>query len=268
MSSFKSQKFAVLRRASRVWAIASVHGEADRLKRLQSEIRERFKPGDRLVYLGNVMGRGPAVHETIDALLAFRTAVLAQPGIFACDIAILRGRQEEMWQKLLQLQFAAEPRQVLSWMLDQGLASTLESYGGDAQEGLRAASSGAVHLTRWTGKLRQAMKASPGHFEVLTSLRRAAFTEDGSLLFVNAGLDPGRPLEAQKDSFWWSNQGFAELSEPYYGFRRVVRGFDRKHPGLDLSDYTATLDGGAGFGGPLLAACLRLDGEVGELLEA
>ena len=103
MSSFKSQKFAVLRRASRVWAIASVHGEAARLKRLQAAIRERFRPGDRLVYLGNVMGRGPAVHEAIDALLSFRTAVLAQPGIFACDTAILRGRQEEMWQKLLQL---------------------------------------------------------------------------------------------------------------------------------------------------------------------
>ena len=268
MSSFKSQKFAVLRRAARVWAIASVHGEAERLKRLQAEIRERFQPGDRLVYLGNVMGRGPAVHETIDALLAFRTAVLAQPGIFVCDIAILRGRQEEMWQKLLQLQFAAEPRQVLTWMLDQGLASTLEAYGGDAQEGLRAASSGAVHLTRWTGKLRQAMKASPGHFDVLTSLRRAAFTDDGCLLFVNAGLDPGRPLEAQKDSFWWSNQGFAEMTEPYYGFRRVVRGFDRRHPGLDLLEHSATLDGGAGFGGPLLAACLLPDGEVSELLEA
>ncbi|MDJ0945027.1 MAG: hypothetical protein QNJ30_16285 [Kiloniellales bacterium] len=268
MSSFKSQKFAVLRRASRVWAIASVHGEAERLKRLQAAIRERFQPGDRLVYLGNIMGRGPAVREAIDALLAFRTAVMAQPGLFACDIAILRGRQEEMWQKLLQLQFAADPRGVLTWMLDQGLASTLEAYGGDAEEGLRAAASGAVHLTRWTGRLRQAMKASPGHFEVLTSLRRAAFTDDRSLLFVNAGLDPSRPLEAQKDSFWWSNQGFAEMSEPYYGFRRVVRGFDRQHPGLKLSDHSATLDGGSGFGGPLMAACLRPDGEVDDLLEA
>ena len=268
MSSFKSQKFAVLRRATRVWAIASVHGEADRLIRLQTAIRDRFQPGDRLVYLGNIMGRGPAVHESIDALLTFRTAVLAQPGIFRCDIAILRGRQEEMWQKLLQLQFAADARGVLSWMLDQGLAPTLEAYGGNAEEGLRAAASGALHLTRWTGKLRQAMKASPGHFEVMTSLRRAAFTDDGSLLFVNAGLDPSRPLEAQKDSFWWSHQGFTEMSEPYYGYRRVVRGFDRKHPGLDLSEYSATLDAGSGFGGPLLAACLRLDGEVSDLLEA
>ncbi len=264
----KNQKFAVLRRTARVWAISSIHGEAERLAQVQAAILENFQAGDRLVYLGNLMGRGPAVRETLDSVLAFRTALLSLPGVFVCDIAMLRGRQEEMWQKLLQLQFAADPRAVLTWMLDQGLGSTLEAYGADAEEGLRAARSGAVNLTRWTGSLRQAMKNRAGHFEMMTSLRRAAFTDDGGLLFVNAGLDPSRPLEAQKDSFWWGSQGFAEMEAPYCGFRRVVRGFDQKHPGLAVSTHTATLDGGAGYGGPLLAACVTADGELSHLLEA
>ena len=268
MSTYQRQKFAILKRTKRVWAVASIHGEVDRLQQIQAAILDRFRPGDRIVFLGNLMGRGQAVRETLDAFLSFRTAVLAQPGVFACDVAVLRGRQEEMWQKLLQLQFAADPRSVLNWMLEQGLRPTLEAYGGDVAEGLRAAASGAVGLTRWTGGLRRAMQQSAGHYEIMSTLRRAAFTEDGQLLFVSAGLDPSRPLEAQKDNFWWGGEHFAALSKPYFGFRRVVRGFDRKHPGLQLSPHTATLDAGAGFGGPLIAACVHPDGELSDVLEA
>src|SRR3546814_11135167 len=87
------------------------------------------------------------------------------------------------------------------------------------------------------------------------------------LLFVNAGLEPERPLEAQKDSFWWGGSGFAALDRPYRGYRRVVRGFCPQHPGLDLGGFTATLDAGCGFGGPLPAACFSLDGSLVEEIE-
>ena len=42
--------------------------------------------------------------------------------------AYLRGSQEEMWHKVLQLQFAADPRGVLAWMLEQGLGTTLVNH--------------------------------------------------------------------------------------------------------------------------------------------
>ena len=42
----------------------------------------------------------------------------------------------------------------------------------------------------------------------------------------------------------------------------ALRGFDPAHPGLAETRYTVTLDGGCGFGGPLLAACLSPDGEI------
>src|SRR3546814_15993823 len=111
------------------------------------------------------------------------------------------------------------------------------------------------------------------------SLRRAAYTKsiDGTggtgnaagnqgwgLLFVNAGLEPERPLEAQKDSFWWGGSGFAALDRPYRGYRRVVRGFCPQHPGLDLGGFTATLDAVRGFGGTLFAACFAGAGRPGE----
>ena len=279
------QKFTILRAAPggaarerpalRVWAVSSIHGEVQALNRLHREMIPLLQAGDRLVYLGNMIGRGPAATATLDALLRFRSLFMARPDAFACDVVHLRGSQEEMWQKLLQLQFATDPRAVLQWMLDQGVAATLEAYGFSPSEGLREAVAGPRQLTRWTGALRQRIQEHPGHWQLLGSLRRAAYSQpqddpagqSRGLLFVNAGLDPNRPLEAQKDSFWWGNPGFSELSRAYDGYRRVVRGFCPKHPGLQLGDFTATVDAGCGFGGPLLAACFTEDGEVVEQLE-
>jgi serine/threonine protein phosphatase 1 len=188
--------------------------------------------------------------------------------MFAADVVYLRGSQEEMWQKLLQLQFAPNPREVLEWMLAQGVGATLTAYGGSPQQGAQAAREGPLSLTKWTNALRTAMQSRPGHYVLMSALRRAAYTDDGGLLFVHAGIDPARPLSAQSDSLWWGMGGFAKLAQPYGGFRRVVRGFDRAHPGIELGEFTATVDGGCGFGGPLVAACFDPEGRVVDAIEA
>lgn len=253
-------KFAVLQGARRVWAVGSIHGEAGRLERLHEALWSRLEPGDRLIYLGNLVGRQPRVIETLDSLLTFRRAFLSRPLTFVEDLVYLRGAQEEMWQKLLQLQFATAPLDVLGWMIDQGVAATLEAYGGSVDEARHEATAGALALTRWTGRLRAAMQARRGHTDLFSALRRAAFTGDRRLLFVNSGLDPSRPLEAQNDSFWWSTAAFRGIAEPYGDSIRVVRGFAPRHPGIELGDYTATVDAGCGFGGPLMAACFDASG--------
>jgi serine/threonine protein phosphatase 1 len=258
------ERFARLRGASRLWAVASVHGEAERLARLHGRLWPRLREGDRVVYLGNYLGRGPDITGTVAELLSFRCAVLARPGGFACDVVLLRGAQEEMWQKLLQLQFASAPREVLTWMLEHGLEATLRAYGGDAQRALAACREGAMGLTRWTAGLRQAMHAAPGHTQLMTALRRAAFSEE--LLFVSAGVDPSRPLDAQGDAFWWGGGRFLD-AEPFPGFRRVIRGYDRRHAGLVEAPHAVSLDAGSGFGGPLLAACFSPEGRILETLE-
>ena len=259
-------RFATLRKASRVWAISAVHGDVQRLRALHVQLKQAIKPGDRLVYLGNYLGWGQAVRETIDELLAFRCAFLARPQARACDIAYLRGAQEEMWQKLLQLQFAPNPPEVLGWMLDQGLKGTLSAYGGRPDDGFAASRDGAVAIARWTNRLRTAMHALPGHDALMSSLRRAAFTDDHTLLFVHAGLDPDQPLDRQGDVLWWGG-GFGRIKAPYEPFRLVVRGFDRTHAGVQTTHFTATVDAGCGFGGPLLGACFDRGGRIVDLLE-
>ncbi|WP_455374331.1 hypothetical protein [Limibacillus halophilus] len=261
------QKFAVLKGGHRVWAISAVHGQADQLTALHDELAARLEPGDQLVYLGNLIGRGEAVLETLDEVIAFRTLFLARPGAHLCDIVHLRGAQEEMWQKLLQLQFATDPRQVLAWMLQQGVAASIKAYGGDREAAQRAAGTGVVGITRWTNELRRVMQSHPGHYQLFAALRRAALADDGSLLLVSAGLSPDRPLDAQKDSFWWGGAGFTRMSEPYQGYTRVVRGFAPDHPGLVEEAFRSTLDGGCGFGGPLLAACYGPGAELVDSIE-
>jgi serine/threonine protein phosphatase 1 len=262
------QKFARLRGAKRVWAVSSIHGEADRLVGLHDLLGRAWQAGDRLVYLGNYLGRGPQIRRTIDEVLRFRLAVLSQPNAFACDVAFLRGSQEEMWQKLLQLQFASNPGEVLAWMVRAGVEATVRDYGGELRQGFAATRDGPRAITRWTSALRSAMNSAPGHTSLFATLHHAAITEDERLLFVHAGIDPYRPISGQGDAFWWAKADILELTEPFDGFHRVVRGFDRDRRGLVEREFGVSLDAGAGRGGRLLAAAFGLDGSVLEVLDA
>ncbi len=260
--------FATLPAGRRNWTVAAIHAEVNRVRALHGHLAGRIQVGDNLIYLGNFLGRGDAVAETIEELLLFRRALLARPAAECDGIVYLRGSQEEMWHKLLQIQFAPNPGEVLKWMLEQGLGPTLAAYGATAEEARSAGNGGALVLTRWTNTLRAAMRAADGHTMLMSVLRRAAFTEDKSLLFVHAGIDVTRPLSEQHDSFWWGGGDFDNIETPYGGFRRVVRGFDHRHRGLEVKAATVTIDGACGFGGPLLAACFDADGELVDTIEA
>lgn len=242
---------------------------------LHDALAERLRPGDRLVYLGNYTGYGPYAAETLDEMVRFRRWFLSFPPYQAPDdVVFLRGAQEEIWSKLLQLQFAPDPRAVLDWMLQRGLAPTLTSFGSGAEQALDAVAEGTLAITYWTNRLRESARTIPGFDALVAALKRASYTEDGALLFVNAGLDTEKPLSRQTDSFWWAARSFAEIDEPYQGFRRIVRGFDPDaaeraqsgETGLREGEYTLSIDSGAGRGGPLNAVCLSASGELVETL--
>ena len=55
---------------------------------------------------------------------------------------------------------------------------------------------------------------------------------------------------------------------PYGEFLKVVRGFDRQHAGPAMSAFAITLDGGCGYGGKALVACLDPKGDILDLVEA
>ncbi|HZD26161.1 MAG TPA: hypothetical protein VE631_07865 [Alphaproteobacteria bacterium] len=257
-----------LGRPTRVWAVPAVFGEAGRLAALHRVLQPRLQAGDRLVYLGNYMGRGPRVAETFDELLGFRRRLVERQGWPEAHVVHLRGAQEEMWVKLLQIQWALHPADTFDWMMAQGVDATLRAYGGDPAEAGAKFRAGVVVTTRWTNELRENFMRHKGHYHFLHRLSSAAFTDDGGLLLVSAGLDPARPLEKQNDLFWWSSPAF-EAERPRYGdFTLVVRGYDAEHAPPAYEAPVASIDAGCGFGGPLSAACFAADGSLIETLEA
>ncbi len=264
-----TKSIASIRGNSRIWAVGAVHGDAGRLEALHRALEPRLEAGDTLIYLGNYLGYGGAVCETVNELLRFRRLFLARPPMgFRADIVYLRGSQEEMWQKLLQLQFAGDAREILDWVLSRGVGATLEAYGGDAEKGRRSASGGALVLNEWTRVLREAVRLHPGHDSFMGALVRAAVAGGGELLFVNCGLDPERPLSVQTDTFWWAAGGFETIEAPYENYRRVIRGYDPAHGGFAEKPCTITVDGGCGFDGALVALCLSPAGDILERIDA
>ena len=69
------------------------------------------------------------------------------------EIIFLRGAQEEMFNKLLQLQIAPNPTEIVKWMFEHGVDKTLESYGYSKQEILNVSSNGTLSISKWTAKL-------------------------------------------------------------------------------------------------------------------
>lgn len=225
--------------------------------RLHDALYSHINAGDRIVYLGNYIGYGLGAADVIDELLMFRRIILAKRGMIPSDLVYLRGAQEEMWQKILQLQFAPDPGNVLVWMLGNGLANTLYAYGISPHDGIEACRQGMKSIAEWTGDIRSAIRKKAGHEIFSTHLHRAAFTDikyANPMLFVNSGIKANKPITEQGDSFWWAHRDFETIQKPYKPFCKIVRGYDPDHKGIYMSPATATIDGGCGFGGSLVCA--------------
>lgn len=259
-------------RPNRIWTIPAVHGDLRALMAVHDGIMAKFKPGDRILYHGNYTGYGEQSAECITEILAFRRMVLSIQGVKPSDFVYLRGRQEEIWQKLLQLQFAPDPTNVLLWMLGNGVSSTLYSYGISPHDGIEACRYGIMDITRWTNKIREAVRRHAGHEIFTNQLKRAAHTqaEDNPypMLFVHAGLKAEYSLEDQGDHLWWGAHEFDRIQSAYKPYEKVVRGFDPEHRGMHINCITATVDDGCGFGGKLVSVGFEADGAVAGILHA
>jgi serine/threonine protein phosphatase 1 len=228
----KVASIARLRDGGTTWALGALTGDHAALERLGGALLQRWVPGDRLVVLGNMLGAAGNTPRLIDLMLLLRRRLLARPGAEVEDFVFLRGAQEEMWHKVLQLQFALSPLDVLDWMLARGLSAVIDAYGYSIAEGRIACRNGPLAIARWTTGLRERQTQQPGHGDLLNALSRAALSADGRVVFAANGVDPGRPLAKQADAFWWNAQTDTQLDEAlgkaadggWPAIIRVVRG--------------------------------------------
>lgn len=258
--------FGRLRQGARIWAIGAVRGDTSRLAKLHERLEPEMGPDDRLVYLGNLLGNG-GHGNPVEEALRFRCWVIGRKNGAPEDVVFLRGAQEEMLQKLFELQFAISPSEVLNWMLARGVDGAIRAYGGNPEEAQAAILQSAIATTRWTSDLRRRFQDS-GHQLWLSSLKHAAYNTNKKILFVSRGIDARKPLDAQHDIFWWGGgSGFDTLAEPIAGFSRVIRGENPKKFGLVKTSFTMSIDGGCGLNGKLLAVCVSNSSRVLRVLE-
>ena len=87
-----------------------------------------------MVFLGNIIGFGKYPTETLSSAINMRNYLLSKFFLKTQDIIFLRGAQEEMFIKLLQLQTAPNPQDIVQWMFEHGVDKTADSYGFNKEE--------------------------------------------------------------------------------------------------------------------------------------
>jgi serine/threonine protein phosphatase 1 len=166
---------------SRAYAIGDIHGRLDLLDQILDQIRldvESRPPAETfVVFLGDLIDRGPSSCEVVERLRLFRPD-WAKP-------VFLGGNHEEVLLSILK-----GDQGVLKNWLKFGGAECARSYGMDPDLLLRLDEPSAVK------QLRAAIP--PQHREFLSSFGDTFRFRD--YLFVHAGIRPGLPLEEQTRS--------------------------------------------------------------------
>ena len=218
--------FVELKKSNKLWAIGSIHSNLKSFTSIKEFLLNNFEANDKLIFLGNVIGLGNNSKETLSSVIDLRFNLMSKFKLNPDSIVFLRGAQEEMFSKLLQLQLAPNPNEIIEWMFDHGVNETIKSYGFSEDEVKNIASSGTINISKWTINLNKTIYNNPGHTEYFLNLKHAAYSHTKKILFVNRGVDVTRPLSAQNDCFWWGFQNFSLIDKPYKTFSRIVRGYE------------------------------------------
>ena len=221
--------FVEFQNAKRIWAVGSIHSNYKSFNSIKDHLLLSFVKGDKLIILGNVIGLGDKAKDTISSIIDLRFKLMAKLQLQPEEIVFLRGAQEEMLLKLMQLQIAPNPEDIVKWMFDHGVDKTIQSYGFSKEETQNIASQGTLSISKWTSKLNATISSIAGHKDYFSNLKHAAFSSSKKILFVNRGVDISRPLSAQNDCFWWGYHSFSTINKPYNTFIRIVRGYQSAH---------------------------------------
>ena len=169
----------------RVYAVGDIHGRLDlldaALARIEADIDARDPAQNILVFLGDLIDRGPSSAQVVERLRTYRRP--------AVRTVFLSGNHEEVLLRLLR----GESRFLRDW-LSFGGAECARSYG-ISPSALKRMEPGAA-----VAALRKAIPAADqAFFQGLVDTFRI-----GSYLFVHAGVRPGVPLadQTQADLRW------------------------------------------------------------------
>ena len=188
-----------LDRGDRIWVIGDVHGHSDALENLISELDPN--PGDRLVFLGDLIDRGP------DSRMVIRIARSR------ADTFVLRGNHEQMAITGFSGDEKVSWAPPLDWLYNGG-AQCLDSYR-DAE--------GELVTDEWLQDLVWMVKLP--HIFILDEW-----------ILVHAGVDPSESIEQQTaDNCMWIREAFHYAKKPIDEQKTVVFGHSITHRELGQS---------------------------------
>lgn len=211
------------------FVIGDIHGCADELRRLIDALP--LAAGDRVVFLGDYIDRGPASKNVVDFLLSLRSSAADIEFIF------LKGNHEDMLLSYLGLNGAHG-----DMFLVNGGKATLASYGVNERD-LRSD---------------EALSAiSCDHVEFYQGLQRFYLMD--SFLCVHAGVHPQKSLsdQSEEELFWIRNKFIYSSHELPY---TVLFGHTPQERVLYDLPFKVGLDTGLVYGNML--TCLELDEKV------
>jgi serine/threonine protein phosphatase 1 len=181
----------------RVYAIGDIHGRIDLLDDILDRIAEDDRARGRaitcLVFLGDLIDRGPDSSAVVDRLLRLRE------GPYRTHF--LLGNHEEVFLKVLGGDLRA-----LRFLLKIGGRETILSYGFSIEE---------YHELDFDELLQKLIeRVPPEHHAFLKSFENWA--DIGDYRFVHAGVRPGVPVEEQTGAeFRWIREEFLRCRDPH-----------------------------------------------------
>lgn len=220
----------------RVYAIGDIHGRLDLTETLLDAIaadHETRAPAELfVVFLGDLVDRGPDSRGVVDRLIAFSR------GPVQCRF--LMGNHEEVFLKALTGDMRA-----LRFLLRIGGRATILSYGIGEDEYQR------LDFEQLMAAVLERVPAE--HIAFLRSFEESV--EVGDYLFVHAGIRPGVDLDAQKPSdLRWIREDFLEHRDSFG--KMVVHGHSITEE-VDLRANRIGIDTGAYQSGRLTAIGLE-----------
>lgn len=223
---------ATLPAGQRIYAIGDIHGCIDRLVAIHEGIAEDMaeRPCDdvTLIHLGDYVDRGTDSAQVVDWLLS-------GPPVPATRVVNLMGNHEEMMLAALD----GTSNETASHWLANGGADSLMSWG----------ISRSVPPAEW------AARVPARHIAFLRDLTLKHLAEP--YLFVHAGIQPGKPLEAQtQQDLLWIREPFLS-SKADHGYVVVHGHTPRREPMIQRN--RIAIDTGAVLGGALTCVVLEED---------
>jgi serine/threonine protein phosphatase 1 len=200
-----------------IYAIGDIHGSLQKLRDLMTQCRRHADgAAATFVFLGDYIDRGPDSRGVVEALMDLQARDDNR-------VVALKGNHEAVALEIIDGE--TEPEH---WLQEGGVA-TLQSYKVDHARDLP--------------------------LEHIAWLRSLPFCyDDGRRFFVHAGVDPERPLGAQRphDLIWIREPFLSDARD--YG-RLIVHGHTPQTTGLpDFRGNRLNLDTGAVYGRALTAA--------------